>query len=409
MKLPAMNDPLRRALRWGALALVVVVVCSLVLTPFSSEGDRKGSASKDQPPSLSVEAASAITTITGVAISPLLGVSLVGAHHYLRADDNSNLPWYATPWFWLPALLICAMVATKDFFGAVLPPGWKLPFDVAEEIENKVSGIVMAGAFVPFMAAIFGSSGSNMVDAGAAIGFEWISLLNIFTIPFAIAAFLVVWLCGHVINVMILISPWGGVDAVLKGLRTSLMGALLLVHWINPWGGAVLSLIVIAICALIAGWAFRLMVMGTVFSWDFVTLRRHRFTPNEKGNWMFTARRIARTPIRSYGKLARSADGKLTFEYRPWLFFPKRTVAMPDGQYAVGEGLFYPEILLRVDEEERKTMLTLPPRYASHEEKLARIYALAGVEDVGIRKGWKALKRLVKSLFGFGTRTAAGT
>jgi MFS family permease len=407
MKLAAMNDTLRRVLRWGAFALVFAVLSSLVLTQFSATTEQRGSASKDQPPSLPAEAAAAITTITGVAISPLLGVSLVGSYQYLRAEDKSNLPWYAHPWFWLPALLVCAMVATKDFFGAVLPPGWKLPFDIAEEIENKVSGIVMAGAFVPFMASVFGSSGSNMLDAGAVLGFEWISLLNIFTVPFAIAAFLVVWLCGHMINVLILISPWGGVDAALKAFRTSLMGTLFLVGWLNPWVGAVLSLIVILICAIFAGWAFRLMVVGTVFSWDFVTLRRHRFAPNEKANWMFTARRIEKTPIRSYGKLLRGEDGKLKFEYRPWLFFPKRTVTFPDGNYAVGRGLFYPEILMRMSEKKRRAMFLLPPRYKSHEEELAKIYALAGVEDVGILKGFKAVWRWLKSLLGLGSRKEA--
>jgi hypothetical protein len=227
--------------------------------------------------------------------------------------------------------------------------------------------------------------------------------LNIFTIPLAVAAFLAVWLCGHVINVLILISPFGAVDAALKAFRTSLMAFLAAVHLINPWLGALLSLIIVIICALIAGWAFRFMVFGAIFSWDFLTFRRKRFSPEPNANWMFTARRIEKAPIRTYGKLIRGEENKLTFEYRPWLVLPKRTVTLPERKYTVGRGMFFPEILT-MEGEKKRTMLLLPPRYQSHEEAIASIYNLGDVQDVGLLKGLKAFWRWLKSLLGFGAR-----
>src|ERR1043166_1987563 len=55
-----------------------------------------------------VEVAQAISTITGVAISPLMGVSGVGAWKYYHTPpaQRTKLPWYAQPWFWGPAILV---------------------------------------------------------------------------------------------------------------------------------------------------------------------------------------------------------------------------------------------------------------------------------------------------------------
>ncbi len=344
-----------------------------------------------------IAAAVALTKITGIAISPLLGVGVVGAYDWFTwpKEKKHQLPWYAHVQFWLPALLLVSLAAVKDAAGAALPPGWKKPLDVAETIENKISGLVAAGAVVPFLAAVFHSSGGGAVaempvmQAGL-LGISFAPLLNILTIPLAVAAFVLVWLVGHVINVLILISPWGAVDAGLKAMRTAMLGVLTAINFIDPWFAALISLLIIAFAYLVAGWSFRLMVFGSVFTWDFVTLRRKRFKPAANDNWMFTARKIEKTPIRSYGKLRKNDDGSLTFTYRPWLFLPSRAVALPKGRYFVGRGLFFPEISM-MEDEKVKVLLALPPRYKKHEEEVAQIYGIGEVRDVGLLKGLKAL------------------
>jgi hypothetical protein len=287
---------------------------------------------------------------------------------------------------------------------------------VAETLENKVSGVVATGAFVPIAASIFGTFSSGSGEGTAAAGhslclaglatFHFSLLLNILTIPLAMTAFVLVWLLGHVINILILISPIGAVDAALKSLRTSLMGLVTVTSFINPWAGAVLSIIIIVLAYFLAGWSFRLTVFGSVYIWDFITGRRRHFKPEPDANWMFTARKIEKTPIRTYGKLLAGEKGQLRFEYRPLLVAgPTRTLVLPVGTYAVGRGLFYPEIMsVEHGGEKGRALLVLPPRYRTHEDEVAKVYGIAEVRDVGLLRGFKAIWNWTKDLFGFGVR-----
>jgi hypothetical protein len=344
-----------------------------------------------------IAAAVALTKITGIAISPMLGVGAVGAYDYFTCPKGQadQLPWYARIHFWLPALLLVGVVAFKDAAGAALPPGWKKPLDVIETVENKVSGLVAAGAVVPSIAAIFHSTltttavDPHVMQAGV-LGVSFAPLLNILTIPVAIVCFVLVWMVGHVVNVLILISPWGAVDAALKSMRTGVIGFLTATCFVNPKYSAGLSVILIIMCYFIAGWSFRLTVFGTVFTRDFVFRRHKRFTPAVNANWMFTARQIEHAPIRTYGKLMRTEDGSLRFDYRPWLFLTARSVPLPKGQYYVGRGLFFPEIST-AEGESTKVLLAMPPRYRKHEEEIAQIYGIRDIRDVGLLKGLKAI------------------
>lgn len=173
-------------------------------------------------------------------------------------------------------------------------------------------------------------------------------------------------------------------EAALKACRTTLMASLFLVGWIHPWRGAVLSLVVILICVRIAGWALRRMIVSAVFSWDFITWRRRRFAPDERGNWMFAARRVGKTPVGTPG-----------------------AVTLPEGRDAVGRGLFDRQILLQATGQKRRTMFLLPPRCQSHEQQMARIYGLAAIEDVRLLKGLRAFKRWFGSRLGWGWQATA--
>lgn len=389
---------------------MILLVCFAVFTP------QVEAASTDAEPKAGLELARTIAKITGVAISPMLGVGTVGAWEYFSApkEKKATLSWYARPAFWIPALLLVALVACKDAFGTVLPPGLKKPVDVAETIENKISGLVAAGAFVPLVTSVFhGNAGNAQAILGHGLNtmglasIDLAPLLNILLVPFAMAAFVLVWLVGHAITVLILISPFGAVDAALKAARVSLMSLVTVTSFANPTAGAIFCVIIIILAYFLAGWSFRMMVFGSVFVWDFASFRNRRFKPAPSSNWMFTAREIEKTPIRSYGKLARNESGELTFEYRPWLFLRQLTLTMPQVTYAVGRGLFYPEIMTLSSEGEKElSMLSLPPRYRSHEEEIARSYKLSGVQDVGLLKGFKAIWGWLKGFFGMGAKPA---
>ena len=351
-------------------------------------------------PTPGVEIAQAISTITGVAISPLLGVGAIGAWKYYQApaDKRASLPWFAQPWFWAPALILVTAVFLKDTAGTALPTALKKPLDVAEVFENKISALVAAGAFIPLIATFAesaGGDGTRLYQDTMLATFSPSAAWNLITVPLAIAAFFVVWMVAHVINVLIIVSPFTTVDAALKSVRLLILSSVTLTSFANPYVGAAWALLIIIVCYFLSGWALRLTVFGTVFAWDFLTFRSSRSRPDD-ANWVFTARAMEKTPIRSFGRLVRNENGRLVLRHRPWLILPAKQFVLPEATYAVGRGLFYPEIL-HVEPKSNHAILTLPPRYCGHEDELNRIYGLAGVQNVGMKALWDWVRGTFRS------------
>jgi hypothetical protein len=394
--------------------LAVVVCClSLLALPLWAAGAKKEEPKKGKTPG--VEMAAMATQITGIAISPLLGVSAVGAWQYFQADTpeaKAALPWFASPSFWLIGLALVGVCAFKDTIATTLPPGWKKPLDVLETVENKVSGLVAAGAVIPSLVSL-GSKlmlESAAVQDGATLNFGGLAmvhigaadlstLLSVLMVPLSIVVFGVVWLASHAINALILLSPWAPIDTALKAARTSLLGLVTATAWIDPVVGSFLSLIIIVIAYLVAGWAFRLTVFSTVFCWDFLTFRKKRFTPAVDHNWVFAAGKISGVPMRTYGRLVKKPDGGLKFAYCPWHLLPERSVDLPaPAQFFVGQGMFFSMV-----EGEDATWFFLPPRYRTHEEQLAQAHGFAGVREAGLRKAWG----WIRDSLGFGRKQGA--
>jgi hypothetical protein len=388
-------------------APVIALVCllSVLALPLWAATGPTPTTTKDKSPIGPI--AGAVTAVTGIAISPLLGTGAYGCYHYFTtpAEARGNLPWFAQASFWLPALALVGAVAAKDAFGAALPPGWKKPLDVLETVENKATGLVAAGAVVPFtMAAlskmIMGSGDATAMTAPVAVGlpgtlatiqlaaFDVSWLLNILTVPFGIAIFAVVWMASHAINGLILLSPWGAIDAALKGGRTALLGLLTLSSTLNPWVSAGFSLVIIIVAYFVAGWSFRLTIFSSIFSWDFFTSRKRRYRVDPSSNKMFAGIGLGTAPQRTYGKLTRDAEGQMRFTFKPWMVLPEKTVDVPAGtELGVGRGAFFSGITHGAAE-----VFVLPPRYRSHEEELAVAYGLArGVQPIGLRKAWSWL------------------
>jgi hypothetical protein len=398
-------------------ALALLCALAVFVLPLWAAPAQPVKGKDGEVPSAGLELAKTATEITGIAISPLLGVSAVGMYRYFQADtpeQKARLPWFANPMVWVVGFLLVGASAAKDAFGAATPPGWKKPLDVLEATENKVSGLVATGAVVPvlvsaaskFMAP--GASASLDLDLGGLamihLGFIDVSwLLTLLMVPLAVAVHVVVWIASHAINVLILLSPWGAVDAALKGARTALLGAVAGIGFIDPVVGATLSAVIVVLAYLVAGWAFRLTVFGSVFCWDFFTRRRKRFQLLADGNKVFLGREVGGAPLRTYGRLSMADDGKLSFRFRPWLVLPERTVEVPTEGLVVGRGVFYSEVLGHDPKADRlATLLLLPPRYLGHEELFARTYRISGTCEVGLRRAWGWLKEAL----GFGPKAA---
>ena len=391
------NDVPMKKFKWF---LAAVLALSLLANSAHAAITATG---KDDPNPQAKKVCETVSMITGVAISPLLGVGGVGAYKYFSVHNDAEkaaLPWFANPLFWIPALLLVGVCFLKDAAGTtILPTALKKPLDAAETIEHKVSGLVATGAFVPVVASIFHAAAplspqSSLAASGfAAMDLHW--LYNALMVPFAMALFFIVFLASNAINILILISPFTTVDTALKVFRTSILASVAGSSFVNPWIGAAWAAIIILVSWLIAGWSFRLSHFGLAFLWDFFTGLKGRFQPDASANKLFLGRKIEKVPTRTYGKLSRNDKGELAFSYRPWLILPQRTLIFPAGNYEAGRGVFYSEIL-RIEGDSAKTVILLPPRYLGHEEAVARIYNLAGTRDVGLRAAWAWFK----SLFG---------
>lgn len=379
--------------------VVAVFALVLFLAALTARAETTSKTSDSKTPGM--EIAQTISMITGVAISPLLGVSAVGAWQYFKAktpEQKARLHWYAHPLFWVPAFLLVLACFVKDTAGTALPTALKKPLDVADTIEHKISGLVATGAFVPLAVSIFQShhaDGASLSAVGfAAIDLSW--LYNGIMVPISMIAFFIVFLASNAINILILLSPFTTVDAGLKAFRGAILASVAASSWANPWFGAAWALVIILFAYCIAGWSFRLSHFGLAFIWDFVTGRRHRFKPDNVTNKVFLSRKIDKVPARTYGRLCRDGQGTLIVKYRPWLVLPPRSLVLPTGTYEVGRGIFYSEIL-RVEGDEAKTLLLLPPRYLGHESDLAKFYGFVGVRDVGLRAAWTWLTGMFRS------------
>jgi hypothetical protein len=396
--------------------VVLVVLLAVFIAPLEAATGASGSG-KDRSPAAPI--LESIAAVTGIAISPLLGTAAYGAYHYFRtpAETRGNLPWYAQMTFWGPALLLVGAVAAKDALGATLPPGWKKPLDVLETVENKVSGVVAAGAVIPVTMialsnslaslapptavagdpALLAAGGLATIQLAAIDGAAW---LNLLTVPFGVAVFALVWMASHAINVLILLSPWGAVDAALKAARTGVLGLVTLSSMIDPWLGAICSVIVVVLAYFVAGWAFRLTWFGSVFCWDVFTFRGGRFRPAPETNKLFSAGKLAGVPPRTYGKLTKRPGGAVVFRYRPWLVLAAKEVEVQaPAALFVGRGLFFSMV-----ETEGGALLLLPPRYRTHEEQLVRTYGFAGIRDAGLRRAWS----WIRETMGFGPKVTVG-
>ncbi len=356
---------------------------------------------KDSSPG--AQAATALSQITGVAISPLVGTAGVGAWRYFKSDASQRaaLPWYAQPWFWVPALLIAGVCALKDAAGPVVPTVLKKPVDVLEVFENKISGLIATGAIVPIAMQVFQSVNSSHagVHSGflpwAALDLAWFG--NLLMVPFALVIYAAVWMVSHTTHVIILISPFGTLDAAIKAARAGVLASVVGSHWLGDFSGAVWAVCIIIPCLFLAGWAFRFTVFGTVFAWDMVTFASHRQRPVVDAVRAFTAHRFGKAPRRTFGHLRIGPGGALQFQWRPWLVFPPVVEVLPPGSYFLSRGLLHRELALEKSPEDFSTEFHFPPRCNGHDDELVKAFHLTGIRDHGLRLAWAWLTGQIRA------------
>jgi hypothetical protein len=412
------------------LIILIILISSILIaavTPILAEEATNPVAEKLRQDLLlpGTSLAEGISEITGVAISPLLGVSTVGAWKYFHTEEHLRfrLPWYCHPYAWGTGLSLLSLCFVKDFLGAAAPALVKKPLDFLELFEDKLSALVASAAFVPLVALAvseiqqiqpaqtsisFAGSGLAVMPLGDLAQYSmhnpWI------TIPVGIVALCVVWLSSHALNVLIAISPFGIVDAGLKLSKLALISIITLSAALNPYLGAAVSLVFILIGALAAGWSFRLTVFGTLMGRDFL-LNKCASSDEvlESGVKGFLARRFQGVPVRTYGKLKSSPEGGVTFVYRPWLLLPQRSALVAKDGMVICKGLLHPSVSHRETEVSApRSTLILLPRYRRVEESIATRYGCQEVIDSALMRGFKAMRQWLIDILSVGKNVIEG-
>jgi hypothetical protein len=354
-----------------------------------------------------VALAEGITQLTGVAISPLLGVSGVGAWEYFttEASRRPELPWFCHPVAWGIGFGILALVLIKDLSGAAMPAMLKKPLDVIELFENKLSAIVASAALVPFLdrqiAEVFAREEGPVAAAGfAASGLATIepalaqspTLLLALLVPLSLIAFFAVWLSSHALNVLILLSPFGFLDLFLKAARVLFVAFLALLSAVAPVLAAILCGILILAALWFAPRAFRVCLFGSVMSIDLIRSLVRKSERHETTR-AFLARPMGSIAALSLGRLEPSAEGEVVFSSRFLLVGPSRSVILPPAaELELEKGLLFPSLRRR---EDTATLLHFLPRHRHDLPHVAGKLGITRIADQALVRGVKAAFRWV--------------
>ena len=228
------------------------------------------------------------------------------------------------------------------------------------------------------------------------------------TIPLAIVGFLTVWLASHAINVLITLSPFTIVDSLLKLVKAGLLFAVVASSFVSPFLGAAVCLVILLVAALVAPWAFRITVFGTLFGLDILLPRRGGRRARTSEPHAFLARKMGGAPTRTYGRLVRGGSGEVTFVYRPWLVLPERALRVASGSVAVAKGVLFPSLLHATEAGERRAILIMfLPRYRAHEQTIAAHFEIAEIVDSPLLRGFQAIRCWLSETLSLGRKSDA--
>ena len=359
--------------------------------------------------------AEGITQVTGVAISPLLGVSGVGAWQYFRTPEilRDQLPWFCHPVAWGTGAGILALCFMKDTFGTALPAVLKKPLDLIEVLEDKLSAVLAGSAFVPFIAAQIATHfDDSKLDPNSALNSLEGSVLAsaapvmlgqigfvILLVPVLLLSFGLVWLLSHSFTVLIMLSPFGLLDSLLKLARLLFLGFLTLVSVISPVLGAILCLGIIAVAAWLAPRAFRLCVFGTVMSVDFLRSLIVKSKASDEPRGFLARQGSENLQARSYGTLRKEEDGTITFVSRRLFLGPARSLKLPSF-LKVQKGFLFPSLVTdKKDGSGTLELIHLLPRHRHHIEEVATTLGTTETLEPSVTRGIKAMKAWLQSMW----------
>ena len=349
--------------------------------------------------SRSAVVAEGIAQITGLAISPLLVLVGLGWYDFAQLGGSAAtvaLPLHANPWLLMPCTAVLALALSKKILAPAIPLPIRKVLDAAEYLEAKLSALVAAGVLLPTIIATMAaatepdpSTGAQIAGLSAMLGGAsseaWI--LYALLVPAAIAIFLSVWISFHVIDALIVLSPFAIVDTILVALRGSVLGILALAFFISPFVALALCLPLIGLSFLFAGWCVRLDLFALCVATDLLFTREMTAHMPPKPARTFLAARGYGAPIRTMGYVEPVLRG-VRFTYRPLFVLPKRTLELDVTHPTLVCGAIWSTLC---DGQTTRGVVAFPPRYSSNAKRIADCFSATLRESFLLRK-WRGLR-----------------
>ena len=357
-----------------------------------------------------------ISRITGCAISPILGISVLGAYTYYATPpgERDTVPWHASPKFWAPLLVILFGIILKDSAKVAIPKVILVPLDAIETLLEKNTSAVLA--LIVLLTSVTGSGLEQLhlsappagvlfpsaVHAAAGTGSQAVAPVSgamepVLISVVVIVVFINVWVVSQALNFLILLSPFSSIDLLLTLWKNCIVALLLGAYLVHPYAGLLFSLCVIFLSAFLFSRSFRFVVFGTLMALDILRRKKCGFDPGSETIKAFAGADLEDVPSMSYGTLG-NVNHALRFTYRPWLIFPARHhhVPAPPEAYHVGTGMLSPVIVREGKKPgQYATLCRLRPLYASREHTVVQILGLAGVRDLAFGRSVRdSLNRL---------------
>ncbi|MEC4991426.1 MAG: hypothetical protein SAJ37_22050 [Oscillatoria sp. PMC 1068.18] len=358
-----------------------------------------------------------LSEMTGKAVSPLLGMTVIGWFRNLCTEEQYKplLPWYYQANFLKFSLVSLLILTLKDTLLAPLGP-LKKPLDALGEIVHGISGLVALPTTVIYFADSLShpiaenlTSLSNWIlpsayAAGGSLSHPLSGSFLLFGQTFGVAIGLLlfssIWLLGNIIEILIFLCPIPFGDTVLVGIRSTIISTILFLTYMNPILGGILALVILVFSLGIFGWSFRLLTYGMVYCGDFIRRKLRTRKIDKEGVLAFSGKNIPRLKSCILGRIHAEEKG-IVFTYYPYLVLPKKRIPistqLTDGsEINVVSGLLTPS-LVQVNSlsDSLLQLFDLPPRYRSREHSVANYLNLTVNQDLKVnRKGggwWRSL------------------
>lgn len=373
--------------------------------------------------------ANEISKATGLAISPILGISVLGAYTYYTtpAEQRSEVPWHAKPPFWGPLLVVLLGIILKDSSKIALPKIIIMPLDAIETLlEKNVSAIL---GLLVVLSSVTGKGIEQLQLAGHDISFSLVSSAyatdavnsaattstGLFELGFlyilVTVVFGLVWVVSQSFNFLIFLCPSSWLDLVLTTFKNSIIAMLLGAYLIHPFLGLMVALIIILISLFLFARSYRLVIFGTIFSSDILLKKSKKHEIESSPIKAFAGSVLTEVPPLSYGYLS-SQNSLLVFHYRPWLFMPLQSITTPYNCALCDAGIGTLSPVIVTTGKKFNTDLTLfrlRPLYSSHEKRVAELLGLKGIRDVAFGKTIRDGYRWLMEQLGFAVKTKQET